>query len=147
MQRLIKFEFVTLWRSLGRLVITSPTVQIDFRDQLMKITPILRIYPYICAIQFSLLSLAKQIHIFRIWEQLVKAIKLYSEDQERVQFLDTEYHIVTGPLMLILNHSFLSLLISVFHLLSVLLSELSSLEWLLSHCLAHSLINSFFIAY
>jgi hypothetical protein len=44
------------------------------------------------------------------------------------QFLDTGMSYVTGPLMLILNHSFLSLLISVFHLLSVFLLELSCLE-------------------
>ena len=59
------------------------------------------------------------------------------------QFLDTGMSYVTGPLMLILNHSFLSLLISVFHLLFVFLLELSCLEWLLSHCLAHILVNTF----
>jgi hypothetical protein len=35
--------------------------------------------------------------------------------------------------------------LSAFHLSSALLSVLSSFEWLLSHCLAHSLIISLLI--
>jgi hypothetical protein len=49
MQQLIKFEFVILWRSLGRLVITSPTVQTDFKDQLIEIILLFGCYPYLFA--------------------------------------------------------------------------------------------------
>jgi hypothetical protein len=48
-RQLIKFEFVILWRSLGRLVITSPTVQTDFRDQLIEIILLFGCYPYLFA--------------------------------------------------------------------------------------------------
>jgi len=74
---------------------------------------------------------------------IIKAIKPGNLVWVRVQFWIQECYIVHRLIDANTDHRFLSLLMSVFHLLFVLLLELSSLEWLLSHCLAHNLVNNF----
>ena len=99
-RQFIKFEFVILWRGLGRLVITSPTVQTYFRDQLIEIILLFGCQPYLFANQFSLLFLAKQDPYFQDLKLIVRGYKAKDIWGSRGSILDT-FGLCTQTLILI----------------------------------------------